>query len=184
MPDEDVPQRSRRSLGLFRREAVEDHAQGFQDAGEVLRLSPVWGSWAFWLLAAVSVLAVLATAVYPYREEAEGVVAGVASPGAQGGWQVLLPARLRSLLTPGRELEAEGVRLAVRSLEGGSLGGEEVRRRLHLPPGAPLPVETPAVLILAVPVAAPATVQVHGRVRLATEPLVYVLVPRLRPDRG
>ncbi len=40
---------------IFRREAVKHQEVGTQDGGAVLRLSPAWTYWAFWLLLAVVV---------------------------------------------------------------------------------------------------------------------------------
>lgn len=53
MPDHEEP---RGDADIFRREALEHHARPPKE-GEVLRLSPSWTRWTFWLLAAACVIA-------------------------------------------------------------------------------------------------------------------------------
>lgn len=170
----------------------------------MLRISAFWSTWAFWLLVALSTLTVTAAMRYRFQEEVAGAVVGPAAPqGAPRGeeeeeadgpvtLQILLPARTRALLTAPREEvvdTAGGERITVRSVAGGALGPEEVRRLLGLPGGAELPVRTPAILVTAACEAAAAarlTAAEPGagiQVRLGYEPLPFLLFPSLRGNR-
>ncbi|MGD2113784.1 MAG: HlyD family efflux transporter periplasmic adaptor subunit, partial [Acidobacteriota bacterium] len=57
---------------LFRREATEAHAEGLQDSGDVLRLSPAWAAWSYRLILAVVVAALAFSVLGSLREYARG----------------------------------------------------------------------------------------------------------------
>jgi membrane fusion protein (multidrug efflux system) len=59
--------------GIFRDEALEHHALGHRRRGDLLRISPAWTGWFFWLLLAVVAAGVLYVIFGTAHEYAEGV---------------------------------------------------------------------------------------------------------------
>lgn len=59
------------SADIFRKEALEHHLQGHRREGDLLRISPAWTRWAYWLLVAVfamGALFVLFGRLYEYAQ--------------------------------------------------------------------------------------------------------------------
>ncbi|MFP2928995.1 efflux RND transporter periplasmic adaptor subunit [Pyxidicoccus sp. 3LG] len=56
----------------FRKEALEYHARGVQEEGDVLRIAPAWTAWTFWLLVTLLVVALLCCVVGTLYEYASG----------------------------------------------------------------------------------------------------------------
>jgi multidrug efflux pump subunit AcrA (membrane-fusion protein) len=82
-----VAQPLMKTSGPFRREALETHVRGGRE-GPVLRLSPAWLDWMYWLLVAGAGMALLIVAVAPLSEYAEGPAIVI----SQGAHDVAAPA--------------------------------------------------------------------------------------------
>jgi hypothetical protein len=95
---------------IFRREAVEHQGAGAQEPGAVLRLSPSWTSWAFWLLLAVVVFYGVLGVFGRVSEYASGPAVVRLSEGRPVEILAALPGSYRPLLAPGTtmRLELEG----------------------------------------------------------------------------
>jgi membrane fusion protein (multidrug efflux system) len=81
LPPANVPPAMVSAPGPFRREAMESHIQGGR-RGELLRISPAWVDWMYWLLVATALLGLVVATVAPLSEYAEGP-AIVVSQGAR-----------------------------------------------------------------------------------------------------
>lgn len=62
-----------RGSSIFRREALEHHALGHRRRGDLLRISPTWTGWFFWLILASVTAGVLYVVFGTVHEYAEGV---------------------------------------------------------------------------------------------------------------
>lgn len=60
------------TFSLFREEAVGHHAEGLAEHGDVLRLSPRWLPWTYWMLLVLLVVGLLFSTVFQLREWAGG----------------------------------------------------------------------------------------------------------------
>ena len=60
------------AFSLFREEAVGHHAEGLAEHGDVLRLSPRWLPWTYWMLLVLLVVGLLFSTVFQLREWAGG----------------------------------------------------------------------------------------------------------------
>lgn len=57
---------------IFRKEALAYHQRGFQQEGDLLRISPLWAHWAYWLLVSVVAVGVFYCLVGSLYEYASG----------------------------------------------------------------------------------------------------------------
>jgi len=69
---EDDPSRADPERSLFRREALENLLSGQQRQGELLRISPDWIRWTYWILVAFFLLSLLFLLLGRVSEFAEG----------------------------------------------------------------------------------------------------------------
>lgn len=110
---------------IFRREAVEHRGAGTQEQGGLLRLSPAWTSWAFWLLLAVVVFYGVLGVFGRVSQYASGPA--VVRLGEGGAVEILaaLPGSYRPLLAQGMamRLELQGFAHQYQELRIEELGG-------------------------------------------------------------
>jgi membrane fusion protein (multidrug efflux system) len=123
---------------LFRREALDHYVRGQGRDGDVLRLTPAWTRWTYWLLLAVVVTALSAAAVFTLDDYVEGTaVVLVEDASAVPTIIALFPGYVRPQLQPGMLLRVtvDGYPYASQSTTIDSvadqiIGPKEVERRL------------------------------------------------------
>lgn len=191
---------------IFRSEALHYYTGGRRNQGDLLRLSPAWTRWSYWLLVAVFLAGLVGAAVGTVDRYVSGPVVVMAESGAAGNPApiliALLPAYTRPQLQPGLpvRLTLTGYpqayqRLTIDSIADQILSPAAVRERLGAELADLVPVTAPVVLVQ---MRAPsATFQVEGRalayytgmqgtatVRVDTERLLFLLAPGLRTIFG
>jgi hypothetical protein len=140
---------------IFRREAVEHRGAGIQEEGALLRLSPVWMSWAFWLLLAVVVFYGALGVFGRMSEYASGPAVVRLREGGPVEILAALPGSSRPLLAQGMamRLELQGFAHQYQELRIEELGGVllepgELRESLGVGLAERL-VEAPVVVVRA-----------------------------------
>lgn len=180
---------------IYRRRALEEHAAGAGERGDVLRLPPSWTRWTYRLLLAVVATALLAGAFVRVPEYARGPA--VVQVGESRTISVVaLPDSYRPLLEPGMPLRLElaGFPGAVQELTIDTVGPEvlgpaEVRR--FLAPADAVTLTGPVVMVEARLPGDRFTVgersyafhdgmQATAEVPVRSEPILVTLVPGLR----
>lgn len=187
---------------IFRSEALYYYTGGRRSQGDLLRLSPLWTRWSYWLLVAVCLAGLVGASVGTVDQYVSGpVVVKVETDGAPT-LLALLPAYTRPQLHSGQpvRLTLIGYPQAYQSLTIDSIGDQilgpaAVRERLGSELADLLPVTEPVVLVqMHAPVA---TFQAEGRalayytgmqgtaaVRVDTERIIFLLAPGLRTVFG
>ncbi len=87
---------------LFRDEAVQDYLQA-RTRGQLLRISPAWSAWLFWVIAAAAAGGLLFVSTVHVDQWVHGSGVVVARDGRLEV-AAFLPASARALLAPGQEL--------------------------------------------------------------------------------
>lgn len=173
---------------LFREEAVQDYLQA-RTRGQLLRISPAWSSWIFWVIAATALGGFLFVSTARMDHWVRGSAVVVARGGAREV-AVFLPASSRPLLAPGQELlvrlgGAESpLALRVAAVDAEIVGAAGARERIgaaadlldlgepSIPLRVPLPDPPPAAIPGATGVA---------EVRVGRRTLLASLLPEGRP---
>lgn len=159
-------QHDQRPTPIFREAAIA-HRASRQGPGDLIRLSPGWMNWAFYLVVGLFLIALVAASLVHIDRYAEGVAVADDS----GRLVVLIPSTVTSDISPGRTVEHAGRTARVVEADNRILYPPEIEQRY----GVDL-----AVPSLAVVTAAPAE-RAGGRARvlIASEPIIVSLVPGL-----
>ena len=152
---------------LFRPEALEHRARA-QTEGDVVRWGPRWTGWAFWLLLALVVVAVVAGSTIRIPRYAGGPT--IQSP--DGRLAIVVPEALAGEIAPGDRVELGNTSAEVTSLSARPLDPAEIERRTALKVG------TPSVIV-ATSAAGNTPDPGLGRVRVGTDPVIVALIPGL-----
>jgi hypothetical protein len=193
---------------IFRSEALAYYNGGRRSQGDLLRLSPAWTHYTYWLLVAVFVFAMLGAAVGTVDQYISGpavVLMELSDAGRNRQTPTiiaLLPGHVRPLLQPGMELRLTltgypqaAQSLSIDAIEEQILGPAEVRRHLGPALADTIPVAAPVALIRAHP--PDPTFVADGRlldyysgmqgaaeVRVHSERILFLIVPALRAWLG
>ncbi len=183
---------------IFRKAAVEHQGAGNPQGGAVLRLSPEWTSWAFWLLLIVVVFYGVLGVFGRVSEYASGPAVVRLVPGAPAEILAALPGNYRPLLAEGAtmRLELQGFSyqyqdLRIEEIDEALLAPRELRERTGEGLAERLTAAAPVVLVRArVPSGVFETEggrlpYFHGMqgavsVRVKSERIVATLIPGLK----
>lgn len=187
---------------IFRSEALHYYTGGRRSQGDLLRLSPLWTRWSYWLLVAVFLAGLVGASVGTVDRYVSGPLVVKVEADGVPRLIALLPAYTRPQLHPGQpvRLTLIGYPQAYQSLTIDSIGDQilgpaAMRERLGSELADLLPVTEPVVLIQ---MHAPsATFQAEEQalayytgmqgtatVRVDTERLLFLLAPGLRTVFG
>jgi hypothetical protein len=183
---------------LFRQEALQTHARGEHRQGELLRISPSWTRWTFWLLLGFASLAAIYLSLGSISEYAEGPAVVQVEGGKDLFAIALLPGSYRPQLRPGMPLRLElaGYRHAFEPMTIDSIGdqviGPQEARRLLGQENADTPLPGSVVVVRArLPAASFVSddpvhalhdgVHGHAEVRVRSERILLALFPVLKP---
>ncbi len=176
---------------LFRQEALQTHVRGEHRQGELLRISPSWTRWTFWLLLGFASLAAIYLFIGTISEYAEGPAVVQVEGGKDLFAIALLPESYRSQLRPGMSLRLElaGDRhafetMTIDSIDDQVIGPQEAERLLGQAHSAtPLPGAFVVVRarLPAATLVSNAPVYGHAEVRVRSERILLTLFPVLKP---
>jgi hypothetical protein len=187
------------AAAIFREEAMAHYVRGQGSDGDVLRLTPTWARWSYWLLVAVVVAGLLAATLFTSNEYVAGpALVLVDKAGETASVLVLLPGHARPLVQVGLPLQLtlDGYPYAYQTMtitevDDHIVGPQEVERRLGPTQAGLLRAEGSVVMVraqTATPVFAadgrtlPYYTGMQGRaeVRTGSERILFLLLPGLR----
>lgn len=150
----------------FRAEAV-DPRRRRQGPGELIRLSPGWTDWAFYLIIGLFVAALIAASLIDIARYASG-----STTTEDDRIVVLVPAAQASTISQGNRVELGSDTAYVVAFEGDVLYPPEVKERFRID------VSVPSVAVVT---SAPARAKAAGTARVLVEsrPVIVALVPGL-----
>ena len=182
---------------IFRAEALAYYTGGRRTQGDLLRLTPTWTRWSYWLLVAVVLCALAGATISKVDQYAQGeaIVLVEADSPTIVAW---LPGHLRPLLHPGMTLHVTLAgypqapqRLTIAAIADELAGPTAVQQRVGAALADTITVTEPVALVEA-HLGAPAFdadgqafryyagMQGSAEVRIRNERLLFLLAPALR----